>query len=121
MGLPESLVTSLISSAAAIAGAALGATGTLWQLRHERWRAAGDVERSDAATLWSTQSELVRQLLTSQATLSERLDRLSDRLDRLGQQIVDMAARLTDAVERLDDVIASQRRTEEAVRRINGG
>lgn len=120
------VLSAIVGAIASVAGASLGVLATLAQVRQERWRQAGEIDRSDAQVLWQTQQELVRQLLTAQQALGERFDRLTQRLEGLGQSLVEIGQRWADVVQRLDQLtdevqqlVQSQSRLEDAVR--NGG
>lgn len=118
--MPDHVLTTLISAGSAIVGAVVASSATIFQLRQQRWERAGDVDRSDASTLWQTQTELVRQLLSYQTTLVERLDRLTDRLDNFGNELLAIGAQVKQAAAHLSSLAESSRRTEAAIKRLNG-
>lgn len=118
--MPDHVLTTLISAGSAIVGAVVASSAAIFQLRQQRWERAGDVDRSDASTLWQTQTELVRQLLSYQTTLVDRLDRLTDRLDNFGNELIAIGAQVKQAAAHLSSLAESSRRTEAAIKRLNG-
>jgi cell division protein FtsB len=105
---------AFISAASGIIIGAIGTLGTVYQVRARRWEMKGEVERSDAATLWNTVLEIVNKLTATVFQLLEAVQKLSAEQAELTNTMKDLA-------RKIEQLVDEQRRMRTTVEKLNGG
>jgi septal ring factor EnvC (AmiA/AmiB activator) len=128
--MPEQVILALIGLGGTAIGVLFSFLGTWLQTRLRRWEMAGQVDRTDASTLWSSVMQLVQQATQLVHTLADRTVVLTKEVSELVVQVRtaladlqgdimqarDMFATLRQLIADLEVAIESQRKATEDIR-----